>query len=152
MNRKLSTGIIALLLCEGAFAQYTPMGTPTPGTPTPGSSTPIYSSAHKSYGVNKGAVGALAGAGVGAGVLYITKLRHPTMEGCVGPDGKSLVKNNGKSYVIVGDTLRPGERVVVTTKKMKDSSGAPAIDVLHMKKDLGQCQKEARSSPPSPPQ
>ncbi len=149
MYRKLITLLLAFALSGCAWGQYGG-STGMPGSPSPGS-TGIYNT-HKSYGVNKGAMGALVGGGAAAGILYMTKLRHPTVEGCVGPDGRTLVKDNGKSYAIVGDALRPGERVVVKTKKMKDSSGERALDVLEFRKDLGPCEREARSSPPLPRQ
>lgn len=109
----------------------------------PGSTSP---STSKSYGVNKAAVGAAAGAGVGGAILLMTKLRHPSVTGCVGPDGKTLMKDNGQSFPLLSGPLTPGERLVLSTKKSRDTSGTEGFDVLKVRKDLGRCEHEAKSN------
>jgi hypothetical protein len=126
----LGRAILALALISStsaaAFAQYGGGGT-----------SPSYGS--------KGAVvgGAVAGAAVGAGLLY-WKLHHRgKLQGCVAGAGDKLVnEKNNQTYSLTNEqdeTLKPGERVELLGKMSKAGSGEPTFEVHKLSKDLGQC-------------
>lgn len=99
----------------------------------------------KSYGVNKAAVAAIVGAGVGGGVLYLARHHHRTLTACVGSNGTTL--DDGKDiYTVVGSSLTPNERIVAAGKKVKSDSGAPAFEVTSVRKDLGRCEAPVQSA------
>ena len=126
----LGRSIVALVLVAAihttAIAQYGGPGT-----------TPSYGSKGAAIG------GVVAGAAVGAGLLY-WKLHHRAkLQGCVAGSGDKLVDGKDKqTYRLTSkqnETLKPGERVELMGKKTKDVSGEPTFEVLRMSKDLGQC-------------
>ena len=131
-------GITCALSIPGMAQIY---GGPTGTTGTGGGSAP-------SYG-NKGTiVGAVAGAGAGAVALalLVRHHRHATtaMVGCVGQDGKTFTTDKGnRAFAIAGDSLTPGEHLEVKGKRAKNADKQPALDMLAVQKDLGQCQPNA---------
>jgi len=132
--------IVALALLVSisatAVAQYGSGGT---------GATPTYPGvAHPSYG-SKGAVigGAVAGAAVGAGLLYWKLHNRAKLQGCVAGDGDKLVnEKDNQTYNLTNkhnQSLKPGERVELLGTKAKGSSGEPTFEVHKMSKNLGQC-------------
>ncbi len=140
MIRTLVTGaLLAALsaLSTPVLAQY------NPGPGGMGGTSPTYT--NKSYGVNKAAVGALIGAGVGGGVLYLVHRHHHALTACTGPTGTTL--DDGKNvYTVVGDSLTPNERIVAAGKKVKSDSGTPGFEVASIRKDLGRCEQPTESA------
>ncbi len=118
-----------------ALAQY-PGGGGGTGT-YPGGTRPSYGS--------KGAVigGVAAGVAVGAGLLYWKLHNRSKLQGCVSGDGDKLVNEKDKqTYSLTNkqnQSLKPGQRVEVLGKKVKNSSGGPTFEVHKMSRDLGQC-------------
>ncbi len=98
----------------------------------------------RSYG-SKGAVigGVAAGVAAGAGLLYWKSRNHQKLQGCVAADGDKLVSETDKqTYNLTNtqnQTLKPGERVELVGKKMKNAAGESAFEVRKMSRDLGQC-------------
>lgn len=136
-----TTLAVGSLCCPFAWPQYgAPMGSPSP---TPG--TPGYTAPSNGYGVNKAALGAGIGAGVGAGALFLAMRHRGVHKGCIGPDGNSLTDKNGRRFQLQGSSLTPGEEVSVKTKKLKDNSKGPTLEVVDVKKDFGRCE-EIRAS------
>lgn len=129
--------IAAVILITAGFAaaQYTGggMGSTGNGSYTPG----------RSYG-HGAAIGAAVGAGVGGTVLFLAlRHHHNQVVGCVGPDGKTLNADNGKrTFQLSGEPMTAGAHVAVTGKKIKNTSGADELQVLSIKKDLGQCTQQ----------
>lgn len=120
-----------------ASAQY--MGPGGMGGISGAPGAPTYTK--KSYGVNKAAMAAVIGGGIGGGVLLLRHHRH-TMTACVGSDGATL--DDGKDiYTLVGNSLTPGERIVATGKKLKSESGTPAFELRSVRKDLGRCEQQS---------
>jgi len=97
-----------------------------------------------SYG-SKGAVigGVVAGAAVGAGLIYWKSRSHAKLQGCVAGDGDKLVTEKDKqTYTLTNkqnQSLKPGERVELLGKKTKNAAGEPTFEVHKMSRDLGQC-------------
>jgi hypothetical protein len=97
-----------------------------------------------SYG-SKGAVigGVVAGAAVGAGLLYWKFHNRAKLQGCLADDGNKLVTDkDNQTYNLTNkqnQSLKPGERVEVLGKKAKNAAGEPTFEVHKMSKDLGQC-------------
>ena len=144
MVRKSLLKMVAIAVLgtsTAALAQYTPPGMGTTGAP---GTMPVYS--QKSYGVNKAALGAALGGGVVGGALLLRHFRqHHTMTACVGSDGKTL--NDGKGvYSVLGNSLTPNERLVVSAKKMTSDSGGATLEVTGVRKDLGHCEVPATVS------
>ena len=116
-----------------AIAQY-------PGGGGGGGGTGSY----PSYG-SKGAVigGVVAGSAAGAGLLYWKLHNRTKLQGCVAGGGDKLVnEKDNQTYSLTNkqnETLKPGERVELLGKKVKDASGEPTFQVQKMSKDLGQC-------------
>ena len=138
--RNPQRAIVALALLVSisatAVAQYGSGGT---------GATPTYpGGAHPSYG-SKGAVigGTVAGAAVGAGLLYWKLHNRAKLQGCVVGDGDKLVnEKDNQTYNLTNkhnESLKPGERVELLGTKAKDSSGEPTFEVHKMSKNLGQC-------------
>jgi hypothetical protein len=100
--------------------------------------------ASPNYG-SKGAVvgGVAAGAAAGAGLLYWKFHNRAKLQGCVAATGDKLVnEKDSQTYNLSNKqnkSLRPGERVELLGKKIKDASGDPTFEVHKMSKDLGQC-------------
>jgi hypothetical protein len=136
----LQRAIVAVALLVSipatAVAQYGSGGT---------GATPTYpGGTHPSYG-SKGAVigGVVAGAAVGAGLLYWKFHNRTKLQGCVAGDGDRLVnEKDNQTYNLTNKqnkSLKPGERVELLGAKAKDRSGEPTFVVHKMSKDLGQC-------------
>ena len=136
----LQHAIVALALMVSlpatSMAQYGSGG--MGATPTyPGGVRPRYGS--------KGAVigGVVAGAAVGAGLLYWKLHNRAKLQGCVAGDGDKLVnEKDNRTYSLTNTqykSLKPGERVEVLGTKVKDPSGEPTFEVRKMSKNLGQC-------------
>jgi hypothetical protein len=136
----LQRAIVALALLVAvpatAVAQYGSGGT---------GAMPTYpGGAHPSYG-SKGAVigGVVAGAAVGAGLLYWKLHNRAKVQGCVTGDGDKLVnEKDNQTYSLSNkqnNSLKPGERVELLGTKAKGSTGEPTFEVHKMSKDLGQC-------------
>lgn len=136
----LQRAIVSLALLVAvpatAVAQYGSGGT---------GATPTYpGGAHPSYG-SKGAVigGVVAGAAVGAGLLYWKLHNRAKLQGCVAGDGDRLLNEKDNQTYNLSNTqnksLKPGERVELLGTKAKGSSGEPTFEVHKMSKDLGQC-------------
>jgi len=109
-------------------------GMGAPGTP---------GAMHPSYGSKTPAVvGGIAGAGAGASLLYWSMHNRATLLGCVGGDGNTLAnEKDNRTYTLVSkrEVLKPGERVEVKGKKLKDESGASTFEVHKISKELGSC-------------
>ncbi len=100
------------------------------------------------YG-NGAAIGIGVGAAVGgAALIYWATHRQATVVGCVRPgaDGNQLVdERTHQTYSLVsgGDSLKPGERVQLQGKKVKEDSGAHGFRVKKVAKVMGSCGGEA---------
>ncbi len=107
-----------------------------PGSPT---YTP-----HGTYG-SKGAIigGVAGGAAAGAGLLYWKLHNRAKLQGCVAGDGDKLVsETDNQTYSLTSkqnETLKPGERVELQGKKVKNDLVEPMFEIHKMTKDLGQC-------------
>ena len=123
-SRMCTVSGILLISCPIVFGQVY--------TPPPGGG---------GYSVNKAALGAGIGAGVGAGVLFMTMRHHGMYTGCVGEDGKTLTRKDGKSFELVGAPLKAGEKFSLKAKKDKEDSTGSKLNVVDVKKDLGPCEK-----------
>jgi hypothetical protein len=133
--QRVCAGLAMVVSISGAaLAQY-PSGGGGTGT-YPGGTRPSYGS--------KGAVigGIAAGAAVGAGLLYWKLHNRAKLRGCVSGEGDKLVnEKTNQSYNLTNkqdQSLKPGERVELVGKKVKDASGEPTFEV-HKMTDLGQC-------------
>ena len=132
LQRVIGALVMLAFVPGHALAQY-PGGGGTGGT----GSSPSYGS--------KGAVigGVAAGAAVGAGLLYWKLHNRAKLQGCVAGAGDKLVNEKDKqTYSLTtkqNQSLKPGERVEVLGKKVKNASGEPTFEVEKMSRDLGQC-------------
>ena len=127
--RRAFAGLILLgLVSATALAQYPGAAGGTGSYPSYGSKGPV--------------IGAVAGGAAAAGLLYWT-LHRTKVQGCLAGNGDKLVgENNKDTYNLTNKqhaTLKPGERVQLQGKKVKDSSGEPLFEVHAVSKDLGQC-------------
>lgn len=123
-------GVLAALLLlvpATVFAQY-------PGGGGTGS--------YPSYGSKGAVIGAVAGGAAAAGLLY-WKFHGTKVQGCLTGNGDKLVsEKNNQTYNLANkqnETLKPGERVELVGKKVKDSLGETLFEVHKLSKDLGQC-------------
>lgn len=131
----ISIGVSAL-----AWGQY---GGGTGGTGTgTGGTGGTYS--NRSYG-NGAKIGAAVGGAAGAGLLfYALHRRHSQVVGCVTPDGKSFTADKGKkTYQLAGEPVTAGEHLSILGKKSKGSSGIDELQVMSVKKSLGQCEQSS---------
>ena len=101
----------------------------------------VYTPPTGGYKANKAAIGAGIGAGVGAGVLYMTLHHRGMYTGCVGADGKSLVRSDGKTFQLIGSELKPGEKFSLKATKDKEDASGTRLKVVDVKKDFGPCEK-----------
>jgi hypothetical protein len=91
-------------------------------------------------GVGIGAIGA----GIGIGVYYAVHHNH-SLNGCAvsGANGLELQnKGDQQTYALVGavNAIKPGERIRVSGKRVKKSSGpTPQFLVESLSKDFGPC-------------
>ena len=134
--QRICAGLVLVVSVSGtAIAQYPGGGGGTNNYP--GSTRPSYGS--------KGAVigGVAAGAAVGAGLLYWKLHSRAKLQGCLSDGGDKLVTEKGnQTYNLTNkqsQSLKPGERVELLGKNVKDASGEPTFEVHKMSKDLGQC-------------
>lgn len=133
VRRIVATVVLTAVVSVAALGQY-PGGVAAP-----------------SYG-SKGAVigGVAAGAAVGAGLLYWKLHNEAKLQGCVAGDGdKFVTEKNSQTYKLTNKTqqsLRPGERVELLGKKVKDQAGEPVFEVRKLGKDFGQCSSANPSS------
>jgi len=136
---KLLGAALAVLVASGcALAQYGGGG----GGGTMGGGT--YNSSSHSYG-HGAVIGAVAGAAGGGALLLYALHRHHQVVGCVTPDGKNLTTDDGKhTYQLAGtEQVNAGEHLAVVGKKAKGSSGIDELEILSVKKHLGQCEQQA---------
>jgi hypothetical protein len=108
------------------------------------------SGGYGSIGPSKGeVVGIIAGAAAVVGVtgylIYRGSHKHASIQGCVISDQNGLSLQNEKdkkTYALEGDsaTLRAGQRVGLSGKKVKDSAGKLTFQVQKLTKDYGACQ------------
>ncbi len=110
---------------------------------TPG--TPGYVAPAGGYKANKALIGGLIGGGAaaGAGIFYYTR-HHNVYEGCVGQDGKSLIREKDGKHFELTDTppLPAGERVSLKAKKDDRDSNGATLQVEKVRKDLGRCEPQ----------
>jgi hypothetical protein len=107
----------------------------------PGS--PTYN-AHRSYSSKGAIIGGIAGgAAAFAGLLYWKHHNRAKLQGCVAGSGDKLVSDkDNQTYSPANkqnETIKPGERVELLGKKVKEDSGEPTFEVHKMSKNLGQC-------------
>ncbi len=131
--------IVALVMSGCAWAQYGGGGSGGSGGGTGGGT---YTPGSRSYG-NGAKIGAAVGGAAGAGLLvYMLHRRHAQVVGCVSNDGKSLTADKGKkTYQLTGEPVTAGERLSLVGKKTKGDSGIDELQVVSVKKNLGQCQQ-----------
>ena len=126
VHRALVAVLLVIFIPAAAVAQY-----------AGGGSAPSYGS--------KGAVigGVVAGAALGAGLLYWKFHGHSKLQGCVAGDGGTVVtEKDNQSYKLKNlenQSLRTGERVELFGKKVKDSAGERTFEVQKFSKQLGRC-------------
>ena len=137
--------VVALLVSGCAWAQYGGGGGGTGGSAGTGTYTP------RSYG-NGAKIGAAVGAAAGVGLLaYALHRRHAQVVGCVGTDGKSLTADKGnRTYQLTGEPVTPGEHLAVVGKKSKGNSGIDELQVISVKKSLGQCERSTALATATP--
>lgn len=90
-------------------------------------------------GIAMGAVGV----GIGFGIYYAAHHGH-SLTGCTASRANQLelVDKEARRYLLVGnvETLKPGERVRVSGKHVKDANGATSkYWVKQVSRDLGTC-------------
>ena len=134
--------VVALGVSGCAWAQYGGGGTGGTGTGAGGTGTGTYT--NRSYG-NGAKIGAAVGGAAGAGLLfYALHRRHSQVVGCVTPDGKSFTADKGKkTYQLAGEPVTAGEHLSIVGKKSKGSSGIDELQVMSVKKNLGQCEQSS---------
>jgi hypothetical protein len=136
--------VVALTLCLSGFAQVYPPGTPTPtGTAMPG--TPGYTPPSGGYKANPALIGGLVGGGVAAagGIWYFMHHRN-VVQGCVGADGKTLIREKDGKRFQLDSSLTPGERVSLKAKKDESDTNSSTLQVEDVRKDYGRCEQTAK--------
>jgi hypothetical protein len=108
------------------------------------------SGGYGSIGPSKGEViGIIAGAAAVVGVtgylIYRGSHMHASIQGCVTTDQNGLSLQNEKdkkTYALAGDSaaLTAGQKVALSGKKMKDSTGKLTFQVQKLTRDYGACQ------------
>lgn len=106
-------------------------------------------------GPSKGeVVGIIAGVAVGIGVagylIYRGTHKHASIQGCVTSVENGLRLRNEKdkkTYTLAGDSgnLKSGQRVALSGKKTRDSTGNLIFQVQKPPKDFGACQSGSSS-------
>jgi len=140
VSRSAAVVMAALMVSACAWGQYGGGG----GTGGMGGGTGPGAYTNRSYG-NGAKIGAAVGGAAGAGLLvYVLHRRHSQVVGCVAGDGKSLTADKGKkTYQLTGESVTPGERLSLVGKKTKGDSGIDELQVVSVKKSLGQCEQSA---------
>lgn len=138
--------LVSLALCQFAVGQYMPPpGTPTPtgGSTTPG--TPGYTPPSGGYKAKPVLIGGLVGGGAAAagGIWYFMHHRN-LFQGCVGPDGKTLVREKDGQSFQLDSKLQPGERVSLKARKDDSDPSGSKLQVEDVRKDFGRCEQTAR--------
>lgn len=65
------------------------------------------------------------------------------VQGCVGPDGSTLVREkDGKTFQL-DEKLQAGERVSVKAKKDDSDASGSKLQVEDLRKDFGRCEQTA---------
>ncbi len=135
--------VFSIVLCPSSFAQYGGGGMGTGGAGAPG--TPGYVAPSGGYKVNKALIGGLIGGGAaaGAGILYYTR-HHNVYEGCVGQDGKSLIRGKDGKHFELRDAppLPAGEKVSLKAKQDDGDASGSTLQVEKVRKDQGRCEPE----------
>ncbi len=138
LRATLATALI-LGISNLAVAQYGGGGG-MGGGGMPGS--PTYTP-HGTYSSKGAIIGGVAGGAAIGGLLYWKLHNRAKLQGCVAGDGDRLVnEKDNQTYSLANkqnETLKPGERVELLGKKVKNDSGEPMFEVHKMSKDLGQC-------------
>jgi len=138
LRATLTTALI-LGISNLAVAQYGGGGG-MGGGGMPGS--PTYTP-HGTYSSKGAIIGGVAGGAAIGGLLYWKLHNRAKLQGCVAGDGDRLVnEKDNQTYSLANkqnETLKPGERVELLGKKVKNDSGEPMFEVHKMSKDLGQC-------------
>ncbi|HLI31094.1 MAG TPA: hypothetical protein VKV79_08365 [Terriglobia bacterium] len=136
--------VLVAFICAPAWGQYGGMG----GTPS--STSGVYTPPKGGYSSSTGiAIGAGAAA---AGVLAYLMLRNRgSIVGCVEESShgfKLFNEKDKKTYALdEGNlTLKPGERLELSGKKVKSSSGEPAFEAKKLVKNYGSCSAQASLS------
>jgi hypothetical protein len=135
--------LLTLAICQPGVAQYTPPGG---NTPTGSSTMPGYTPPSGGYKANPALIGGLVGGGAAAaGGLWYYMHHRNMMRGCVGPDGKTLIREkDGQSFQLT-EKLQPGERVALKTKKDESDASGSTLEVENIAKDYGRCEQTAKS-------
>ena len=89
-------------------------------------------------------MGASAAIGVAVYLIYRGSHKHASIQGCVSSDEIGLILSNEKdkkTYTLAGDsgTLKFGQRVALSGKKAKDSTGKLIFQVQKLTRDYGAC-------------
>ena len=108
------------------------------------------SGGYGNIGPSKGeVVGIIAGAaavvGVAGYLIYRGSHKHASIQGCVTRDQNGLSlqdEKDKKTYALAGNSgaLNPGQKVALSGKKRKDSTGMLTFQVQKLTKDYGACQ------------
>jgi len=141
MSKYVLRMMLAIALVFGvsilAVAQYGGMpGMGTPGMPGSPTYTP------HTYSSKGPIVAGVMGAAAGGGLVYWRMHHRARLQGWVGGDGDTLVnEKDDRTDKLTSnqETLKPGERVELKGKKIKDESGELAFEVHKMTKYLGTC-------------
>lgn len=136
--------LVSLAICQVASAQYNPGGTPTGGTTMPG--TPGYTPPSGGYKANPALIGGLVGGGAAAagGIWYFMHHRN-LVKGCVGSDGKTLIREKDGQRFALDSNLTPGELVSLKAKKDDSDTSGSKLQVEDIKKDYGRCEQTAKA-------
>jgi hypothetical protein len=129
LEKALGVGVLSLIACGCAFAQYG--GGATGGT----GGTP-------SYGHGAAIGVAVGGAAAGGALLYLELRHRKQLQGCVAPDGKTLASNGGKrTYELTGAPVPGGQKVSLVGKRIRSGSGGDEFQVTSVKKEFGTCEQ-----------
>jgi hypothetical protein len=125
----ISRKLTALLLCAALLL-----------TPKPAKADILSSGQVAAIGVGIAAIGAAIGVGI-----YFLVRKPPSITGCAtqGADGLTLRnESDTETYTLIGDTIsiKAGERVRVSGKKKKGTSGEHKFLVDKVSHNYGACQ------------
>ncbi len=137
--------ILCLAIAAAGFAQY---GGGVPGMGTTGGTTGgVYTPPKGGYKSSTGiAIGGAAAAGIA--VAYLMLRNHKSVVGCLQESsaGTTLVsEKNNKTYAVDAGNLnlKVGDRVKLSGKATKSSTGEPAFAARKLVKDYGSCSAQA---------